>query len=51
MTASAEALPGSPTECAADRCRQWVRTMFTDLAQEAGVADAEGLAGACRPQL
>ena len=44
MTASAEALPGSPTECAADRYRQWVRTMFTDLAREAGAADAEGLA-------
>ena len=44
MTASAEALPGSPTECAADRYRQWVRTMFTDLAREAGVPDAEGLA-------
>ncbi|MEY9963604.1 AcrR family transcriptional regulator [Streptacidiphilus sp. MAP12-16] len=44
MTASAEAQPGSPTQCAADRYRQWVRTMFTDLAREAGVADAEGLA-------
>ncbi|MFG3369584.1 TetR/AcrR family transcriptional regulator [Streptomyces sp. NPDC090032] len=44
MTASAEAQPGSPVECAADRYRQWVRAMFTDLAREAGVADAEGLA-------
>ena len=44
MTASAEAQHGSPVECAADRYRLWVRTTFTDLAQEAGVADAEGLA-------
>ena len=44
MTASAEAVPGSPTECAANRYRQWGRTMFTDLAREAGAADAEGLA-------
>ncbi|WP_089102839.1 TetR/AcrR family transcriptional regulator [Streptomyces hyaluromycini] len=44
MSASAEARPGSPTECAAERFRQWVRMMFTDLAKEAGVADAEGLA-------
>jgi AcrR family transcriptional regulator len=44
MTASAEAQPGSPTECAVDRSRQWTRTLFTDLAREAGVADAEGLA-------
>ncbi|MFE5029479.1 TetR/AcrR family transcriptional regulator [Streptomyces sp. NPDC056656] len=44
MTASAEAQPGSPVDCAAERYRQWVRAMFTDLAREAGVADAEGLA-------
>ncbi|MHA6759410.1 TetR/AcrR family transcriptional regulator [Streptacidiphilus sp. PAMC 29251] len=44
MTASAEAQPGSPTQCAADRYRHWVRAMFTDLAREAGVADADGLA-------
>ncbi|MER5525859.1 TetR/AcrR family transcriptional regulator [Streptomyces sp. NPDC002677] len=44
MTASAEARHGSPVEGAADRYRLWVRTMFTDLAREAGVADAEGLA-------
>ncbi|MFI5780802.1 TetR/AcrR family transcriptional regulator [Nocardia sp. NPDC051570] len=44
MTASAEAQPGSPVECATDRYRQWVRTLFTDLAREAGVADYEGLA-------
>jgi len=44
MTASAEAAHGSPVEGAADRYRLWVRTLFTDLAREAGVADSEGLA-------
>jgi AcrR family transcriptional regulator len=44
MTASAEARPGGPIESANDRFRQWVRTLFTDLAREAGVADAEDLA-------
>ena len=44
ITASAEAQHGSSVECAADRYRQWVRTMFTDLSREAGVADPESLA-------
>ena len=44
MTASAEARHGGPVESAADRYRQWVRTLFTDLAREAGVADPEDLA-------
>ncbi|MFD7226089.1 TetR/AcrR family transcriptional regulator [Streptomyces sp. NPDC059892] len=44
IMASAEARPGSPVQCAADRYRLWVRTLFTDLAREAGVADFEGLA-------
>jgi AcrR family transcriptional regulator len=44
LTASAEAQHGSPVESAADRYRQWVRSLFTDLAREAGVADHEGLA-------
>jgi AcrR family transcriptional regulator len=44
MTASAEARPGGPVECATDRYRLWVRTLFTDLAREAGVADSEELA-------
>lgn len=44
MAASAEVQQGSPVECATDRYRQWVRTMFTDLARQAGVADYEGLA-------
>ena len=44
MTASAEARHGSPVECASNRYRQWVRTLFTDLARDAGVADSDGLA-------
>src|SRR5882757_6120833 len=44
LTASAEAQAGSPVEGANDRYRQWVRTLFTDLAREAGVADSEDLA-------
>jgi AcrR family transcriptional regulator len=44
MTASAEARHGGPVESANDRFRQWVRTLFTDLAQEAGVADPVELA-------
>jgi AcrR family transcriptional regulator len=44
ISASAEARHGGPVECATDRFRLWVRTLFTDLAREAGVADAEGLA-------
>ena len=44
MTASAEARPGGPVECATERYRRWVRTLFTDLAREAGVADSEELA-------
>ncbi|MFC5827567.1 TetR/AcrR family transcriptional regulator [Nonomuraea insulae] len=44
MTASAEAAHGSVVEGAADRYRLWVRTLFTDLAREAGVADSDGLA-------
>jgi hypothetical protein len=44
MTASAEARHGGPVESAADRYRQWVKTLFTDLAREAGVADPEDLA-------
>jgi AcrR family transcriptional regulator len=44
VTASAEAAHGSSVEHAADEYRAWVRTMFTDLAKEAGVADPETLA-------
>jgi AcrR family transcriptional regulator len=44
VTASAEAAPGGPIEHAADEYRGWVRTLFTDLAKEAGVADPDALA-------
>jgi AcrR family transcriptional regulator len=44
MAASAEAPHGSPVEGATDRYRQWVRTLFTDLARDAGVTDFEDLA-------
>jgi AcrR family transcriptional regulator len=44
ISASAEARHGGPVECATDRYRQWVRTLFTDLAREASVADSEELA-------
>ena len=44
ITASAEAQHGSPVEGAADRYRLWVRTLFTDLARDAGVADPDDIA-------
>jgi AcrR family transcriptional regulator len=44
VTASAEATHGGFIVQAADGYRAWVRTMFTDLAEEAGVADPDGLA-------
>jgi len=44
MTASAEARHDGPVESATNRYRQWVRTLFTDLAREAGAADPEDLA-------
>jgi AcrR family transcriptional regulator len=44
MTANAEARHGSPIECANDRYRQWVRTMFTDLARDAGATAPDELA-------
>jgi AcrR family transcriptional regulator len=44
MTASAEARHDGPVESATNRYRQWVRTLFTDLAREAGAADHEDLA-------
>jgi AcrR family transcriptional regulator len=42
--ASAEAAHGGSIEHAADGYRVWMRTLFTDLAAEAGVADPESLA-------
>jgi hypothetical protein len=41
VRASAETTHGSSIEHAPDDHRTWVRTMFTDLAEEAGVADPE----------
>jgi AcrR family transcriptional regulator len=42
--ASAESHPGDLVEQAADDYRAWVRSLFTRLAEEAGVPDAPGLA-------
>jgi AcrR family transcriptional regulator len=42
--ASAEAPPGGAVENASEAYREWVRAMFTDLAEEAAVADPDALA-------
>src|SRR5882757_4349045 len=42
--ASAEAPPGGALQNATDEYRTWVRTLFTTLATEAGVADPDSLA-------
>jgi AcrR family transcriptional regulator len=44
VNASAEARPGSTVEQAADDYRAWVRTLLTDLAEQAGATDPEALA-------
>ena len=44
VMASAEAPAGGAVEHAAEAYRDWVRTLFTTLAREAGVADADALA-------
>jgi len=44
LNASAEAGPGSPILEVTDEYRAWVRTLFTDLAREAGVAQPANLA-------
>jgi AcrR family transcriptional regulator len=44
ISASAEARPGSTVEEVADEYRSWVRSLFLDLAQEAGATDPERLA-------
>ncbi|MGH8960181.1 MAG: TetR/AcrR family transcriptional regulator [Jatrophihabitantaceae bacterium] len=36
--------PGGPVETAADEYRSWIRTLFLDLAREAGAPDPEVLA-------
>jgi AcrR family transcriptional regulator len=44
VNASAESQPGSPAEQVSGEARSWLRALFRDLAQEAGAADADGLA-------
>ena len=44
VMASAEAPAGGAVEHAAEAYRDWVRTLFTTLAREAGVADPDALA-------
>jgi hypothetical protein len=44
ISASVEARPGSTVEEVADEYRAWVRSLFLDLAHEAGVSDPERLA-------
>ncbi len=44
VMASAEAPAGGAVEHAAEAYRDWVRTLFTTLAKEAGVADPDALA-------
>lgn len=46
VNASAEAQPGSSIIEVTDEYRGWVRTLFTDLAREAGVSDPDTLARA-----
>jgi AcrR family transcriptional regulator len=45
VNASAEANPGSPILEVTDEYRTWVRGLFAELAREAGLADADRLAG------
>ena len=42
--ASAEVRPGSSVKNVCDEARIWTRTLFTDLAQDAGATDPESLA-------
>jgi AcrR family transcriptional regulator len=44
VNASAEARPGSAVEEVSDESRAWVRSLFAELGQAAGVADPERLA-------
>lgn len=46
LNASAEAPPGSPIIEVTDEYRGWVRTLFTDLARDAGASDPDTLARA-----
>src|SRR4051812_14859111 len=44
VRASAELRPGSRLKSVCDESRVWIRTMFTNLARDAGAADPEALA-------
>jgi AcrR family transcriptional regulator len=44
VSANAEARPGGAVEEVTDEYRLWVHSLFVDLAEEAGVRDAKGLA-------
>jgi AcrR family transcriptional regulator len=43
IMATAEARPGDTSEVVAEEYRAWLRSVFTDLAEEAGAADAKQL--------
>lgn len=43
IMATAEARPGDASELVAERYRSWLRSVFTDLAEEAGANDAKEL--------
>jgi AcrR family transcriptional regulator len=45
INASGEARPGSATEQVREYARGWVRSLFVDLARQAGAADPEALGG------
>ena len=45
MNASAEARPGSAAEVVSQQTRTWTRSLFRDLAEQAGADDPERLAG------
>jgi AcrR family transcriptional regulator len=45
VRASAEIKPGSSVKTVCDDTRAWMRTLFTNLATEAGAGDAAALAG------
>lgn len=43
ISASAEARPGDASEVVAEEYRSWLRSLFTDLAKQAGAGDARQL--------
>jgi AcrR family transcriptional regulator len=46
VNASAESEPGGSVEAASDESRAWLRALFTELAEAAGVREPEGFARA-----